>query len=225
MFSRQRNSSITRFAPTRFSLTRFSPRFFLQSIALVLLLMNCVSSPFVNLYVLRIMAERRAASWNEIQKNRAAGRERVTAKNIELSDAYAILWDAGESDRRLKSVAHALPLRGTFGYISDTKMSTRLYYLAQYSLAPRVLFYSSQPQWILVEFTSPACYRQAQQDRVLDRWVEERDHAPVARWRGDNSWHRVVAPREALVLVRDLGNGLMLFRQPTLRSASRQTAP
>lgn len=200
------------FIMSRFhSLYRLS---FLRRAALCALLLSCVLPYIADSLSLQQHLMRRAALQSIIRENRAQKKDRATAEAIQIQNVFATLYDGGENDRRTQSIAKFIAPRTLLGYVGDNKIPTHRYYLMQYSLAPRVLIASSQPRLILVEFFSPARYRAAQRDRVLERWVEEHSHASLARWHPGNDLYRVVTKREALVLVRDFGNGLMLFRHP-----------
>jgi hypothetical protein len=86
-------------------------------------------------------------------------------------------------EARLAPLRAALPRHGVIGYLSDRPEADKEFVLAQHALAPLVLVRSTDPGLIVGNFFDPAA------------------GARIARQRAD------------LVLLRDFGSGLMLFRR------------
>jgi len=88
------------------------------------------------------------------------------------------------SDQRFASLKGALPHEGIVGYVGDSGAPPGQYYLAQYALAPLVVEYSANPEWVVGNIPKN---------------------------------HPDPAAIEQLELVRDFGDGVVLFRNKGAR--------
>src|ERR1700683_1543409 len=112
------------------------------------------------------------------------------AASEELAGPNADVYKIGEQAARFQELASALPATGTVGYVSDAPagqtLAAVLYGGAQYTLAPRLVTDQS---------VKPA------PEWVIGDFSKPLDGVQFGKNRG-------------LILVRDFGNGALLYRNP-----------
>lgn len=130
------------------------------------------------------------------------------------SDDWAI-----HSEAMFRGARDYLPPRGSVGFVSDTEDGLFLvrYYGAQHTLTPRIVRPDAKATFVLCLFYDAKRLQEARQNRQLWRWTE----LDTLRRKYENGLYspvaRIVKSPTPLVLVRDFGNGSMLFRNDFVR--------